>query len=276
MTAYFGFNNGALDSVNVPVGNNNRFVPDPMNRSQTTNFTSGRSRYFPVYAFSVTMAAGAQASWQLNGYGVTADMDSAHCQLEYAAFEMILDGQTGPTPADVAALQNSAAEQMGIDPARVLTSLTMPGLGKFRILFNVTRDEADPNDMPPVLAVSLFFGDNIKFAAFVDAAVARALAPSSVNTVASGNEVEGSTISATPSSTPPTPSAPSSVPPTAEPDSPDFVPTDPNTTPSATPSDLTPVGNHDPSSNSPSLSPDITIVCLTAALVAMVVLVNGC
>jgi hypothetical protein len=61
-TAWFGYNNRNTADVSVPVGSNNRFTPNPIDRGQTTLFEPGRK----VRTFSVTWGGG-NLVWSLKG-----------------------------------------------------------------------------------------------------------------------------------------------------------------------------------------------------------------
>lgn len=52
-TAYFGYQNDNAFVVTIPVGPDNKFSPNPENRSQPSVFQSGRSSSYPNAAFSV-------------------------------------------------------------------------------------------------------------------------------------------------------------------------------------------------------------------------------
>lgn len=270
-TAYFGFDNPSLDNIVVPVGANNRFSPDPPNRSQTTTFLPGRSRYFPVYAFSVTFGASSTIKWQLNGYEVTANADSALCNTDWLRFNMIIDSQTAPSASQVAATASEAATQMGIAESRIDTSVKAAGLGKFQIIYNVSSSD-DVDDVSTVLAVSSLFGDNTKFSAFVDRAIAVGLAPSATEPMPTGNEVQGEPISAPAPFTPTAPTTPTTTP-TPTP-TPSTTPVTVPVTPTATP--VTPVGP-EPTAQSPNSSAASSYdMALFALVVSLALIVFGC
>jgi len=68
--AYFGYDNPNGVTVNIPVGANNRFQPEPANRGQTTSFLPGR-QFDTVYVdFD-----GNLLSWKLDGNLATASSD---------------------------------------------------------------------------------------------------------------------------------------------------------------------------------------------------------
>jgi hypothetical protein len=269
-----------LDNIVVPVGPNNRFVPDPANRSQTTNFLPGRSRYFPIYAFSVNFAASGSAKWQLNGYEVVANAQSVECIVDWIRFQMIVDSATAPTATQVDALVTEGATQMGIDAERIDTQLNAAGLGKYQIIFNVTTGEA--GSISPVVAVTELFGDNEKFTPWIDRAIAVGLAPSLAEPMATGNELEGAaggpsapaaptapTAPAAPAA-PTAPTAPST--PSTEPSAPaePSEPSAPSTSPTApTTPTVQPTSQNNPTSAAPGES-DAVLFCLTIALTTIV------
>jgi len=75
LTAYFGYESSEQAIVQVMVGNDNRFVPNPANRGQPTLFLPG---YFEK-AFRVTLAADQFSQWVFLGIAVTISPDSNRC-----------------------------------------------------------------------------------------------------------------------------------------------------------------------------------------------------
>jgi hypothetical protein len=273
-TAYFGFNNPTLDNIVVPVGANNQFVPNPINRSQTTNFLPGRSRYFPNYAFSVTFVNSATINWRLNGYEVEASSESAQCNTEWIRFQMIVDGQLSPTESQVDTLAIEAATQMAIEPAQIETDVNAAGLGKWQIIFNVSQLE-DGSGVSPVFAVSELFGDNEKFTALIDRAIAIGLAPSNAEPLPTGLELEGTPVGGpeSPSTEEPqivapgtTPSTSPGSPPSSNPTAPDTPSGTPSSTPSSTPSDspTSPTDASTPSNSGFTLRDTVTFALVAA------------
>ncbi len=81
--AHFGYLNENNESVDIPVGDDNRFSPEPTGRGQPETFTSGRSSYYPNSAFSVRFD-GSNLVWTLEGPDgsrrtSTASSDSREC-----------------------------------------------------------------------------------------------------------------------------------------------------------------------------------------------------
>ena len=152
---------------------------------------------------------------------------------------MIVTAQTAPSTAQLLQVASSAATAMDVDVTRVLVSVVPAGLGNFPIVFNVTSAE-DPEAEPttPVLAITNLFGDNTRFAAFIDSAIASGLKPSSTEPMPSGLEIEGSIISGTTPRAPTSPAAPSS--PSSAPTTPSSSPT-PVAAPESAPSPLSPL-----------------------------------
>ena len=66
-TAYFGYSNPNSFAVTIPVGNDNKFTPNPQGRGQTTTFLPGRQ----TSTFSVIFSGG-NLVWTLNGKTSTA------------------------------------------------------------------------------------------------------------------------------------------------------------------------------------------------------------
>ena len=79
---YFGYKNDNLTSVSIPVGADNGFSPDPVNRGQPTFFQVGRTQYWPNAAFNTSFSGGTLV-WTLKGGGqsksATASADSSPC-----------------------------------------------------------------------------------------------------------------------------------------------------------------------------------------------------
>ncbi|MBX7145453.1 MAG: SBBP repeat-containing protein [Oligoflexia bacterium] len=73
-TAHFGYLNGNSLPLNVAIGANNWFTPNPVDRGQSTNFGVG----LIVDAFTVSSSGGV-ITWWLAGKAVTADAHSALC-----------------------------------------------------------------------------------------------------------------------------------------------------------------------------------------------------
>jgi PKD repeat protein len=76
--AFFGYENQNNYTVAIPVGRNNRFVPDPANRGQPTLFLPGRTPAYPNAAFSADFDD-IFLVWLLNGRTATASIFSRRC-----------------------------------------------------------------------------------------------------------------------------------------------------------------------------------------------------
>ncbi len=74
-TAVFGYNNPNTYEVNIPVGPNNRFSPDPINRGQPEYFHSGTT----TGAISLGFTSGNNIVWALDGKTATADSSGSPC-----------------------------------------------------------------------------------------------------------------------------------------------------------------------------------------------------
>jgi hypothetical protein len=73
-TAWFGYNNTSNKTLTVPVGNGNKFDPEPRDRGQPRTFARGRHQ-FVVSAFS----SGESLTWFVSGETATANLDSPPC-----------------------------------------------------------------------------------------------------------------------------------------------------------------------------------------------------
>lgn len=148
---------------------------------------------------------------------------------------MTVASQMAPSAAQAAAVAASAATAMNVDASRVATAIHSAGLGYFEIVFNVTSVD-DEDATTPVLAISNLFGDNARFATFIETAVTAGLTPTSTEPMASGLEVEGTLIPSTPPTAPTSPATPSSAPSGSTPSTTPGSTTPSGSTPSATPS----------------------------------------
>jgi hypothetical protein len=136
---------------------------------------------------------------------------------------------------------------MGTNLDQITTSVNGVGLGKYQIVFNVTGPADGEDGVSPVQGVTILFGDNVKFSAFVDRAILLGLAPSLVEPLPTGKEVEGEPTGggATPSASTPSSGQPSSQAPGSS-------------NPSSSPSSSSPSSSspNEPSSTSPNSSPE--------------------
>jgi hypothetical protein len=76
--AIFGYNNPSSTTQYIPIGDWNRFYPEPKNRDQPTEFLPGKHNSYPGDTFRV-MYYGSQLTWHLTGNSATASMDSPDC-----------------------------------------------------------------------------------------------------------------------------------------------------------------------------------------------------
>lgn len=74
-TAVFGYNNPNVYAVNIPVGSNNRFIPDPINRGQPEYFNPGRT----YGAISIGFTGGGNIVWSLDGKTATGGSGGPPC-----------------------------------------------------------------------------------------------------------------------------------------------------------------------------------------------------
>ena len=73
--AYWGYENTNSHPVSIPIGNQNRFRPDPEPRGQPTMFEAGRV----VGQFSTRFEASTPLTWDLSGNTATASASSPRC-----------------------------------------------------------------------------------------------------------------------------------------------------------------------------------------------------
>ncbi|MDW8390131.1 MAG: DUF5667 domain-containing protein [Oscillochloridaceae bacterium] len=76
--AYFTYRNVPTGPVVVPVGPDNRFSPDPIDRGQPTVFPPGQPEVYPRFTFSVEWD-GTTLVWLLNGRTAVASSASPRC-----------------------------------------------------------------------------------------------------------------------------------------------------------------------------------------------------
>lgn len=65
-TAHFGYLNENDFSVDIPIGNENKFTPNPQDRGQSVTFEPGRTSYWPNASFTVDFYGG-NLVWTLEG-----------------------------------------------------------------------------------------------------------------------------------------------------------------------------------------------------------------
>ncbi len=96
-TAYFGYESFEQSIITIPVGSDNRIIPDPPNRNQPTLFFPG---YFEK-AFRVTFSASSAVFLSFNGFAIPANSNSAACPATT---------NTAPTPAGQSPLTIQATD----------------------------------------------------------------------------------------------------------------------------------------------------------------------
>jgi hypothetical protein len=74
-TAVFGYNNPTGETKHIPVGPNNRFIPDPIGRGQPEYFNAGRA----YGVISIGFTGGSNIIWSLDGKTATAGSDGPPC-----------------------------------------------------------------------------------------------------------------------------------------------------------------------------------------------------
>jgi hypothetical protein len=70
--AYFGYDNPTPSTQFIPVGDSNKFSPEPNSRGQVDVFGSGRSTYYPLSPFQIifTTDADKEITWTLGRYAL--------------------------------------------------------------------------------------------------------------------------------------------------------------------------------------------------------------
>lgn len=128
-TAYFGYEN-PIESRNVPIGANNRFAGNPLDRGQPTEFAAGTNSR----AFSVRFDHHEAPTWHLDGSSVSASASSDRCSgaelLDVAFADRVpLFGEKALEIGDDAFVE-------GDEPTSVVAS------GAFRLGARATADDA--------------------------------------------------------------------------------------------------------------------------------------
>jgi len=127
-TAHFGYLNENDESIEIPVGGDNKFTPSPQDRGQTTIFEPGRTEFYPDSEFTVDFD-GTNLVWTLEGPDgarrtstassnpvqacpvtvepdvIFDDEDTAFC--EYEEIELTIGGRVVLSEGEIATLQLS-------------------------------------------------------------------------------------------------------------------------------------------------------------------------
>lgn len=100
-TAYFGYRNNTDETISIPVGSDNRFLPAPADRGQPTVFQPGRSPLWPNNVFAVRFD-GSELTWHLSGTEVSASASSPRCvgRIFFEKEWQDQDGNPAPVVAD--------------------------------------------------------------------------------------------------------------------------------------------------------------------------------
>jgi hypothetical protein len=85
VTAYFGYESFERDVIELVVGTNNRFLPNPADQGQPTSF------YFGLHerAFRATFPANGFLSWTFLGLSVSATVASPRCTLPSVVADIV-------------------------------------------------------------------------------------------------------------------------------------------------------------------------------------------
>ena len=101
-TAYFGYNSEYTDSVDISVGPNNKFSPNPQDRGQVTTFSPGQTDPYPQYAFS-TVFFEKKITWTIKApdgknqkVDATSDGSSPACPSNWDGSDLIVSGECVP------------------------------------------------------------------------------------------------------------------------------------------------------------------------------------
>jgi len=82
--AFFGYKNEGTETLQIPIGERNKFEPTPRDRGQPTTFYPGRSNHYPNNPFSVEFDDSTEIVWYLTSYSVEARNNSPHCDTMYS------------------------------------------------------------------------------------------------------------------------------------------------------------------------------------------------
>lgn len=209
INAYFGFLNQEIDTVEVPVGDNNRMSPPPQDRSQTEVFFNRRSRHFPLAAFYAPFSASSELTWELNGYSVTATSEDNRCRTEWITYEITIL-QDNPPPLTIIQTINGITQKLlGTSDDQVLGNIGASAPNFQRILMNVTTVEGS---ISPMAAIIALFGNTQTYDQYVLDLRSLGLVVVSIDTIETGLEKMGEEIGTTPP-TSPGPSNPVPLPP---------------------------------------------------------------
>lgn len=154
-----------LDTINITIGDDNKFIPNPIDRSQTEVFSSMRSRHFPLSAFYVPVLYGS-VTWQVNGYEVSATKDDNVCITDWAAFSITLQQPTPPSQLVLDTIKDITIDTTEIDEEQLDITVEKLAETLHKVVINITKTE---NSVSPISAMINLFGNSERFTEYTDA-----------------------------------------------------------------------------------------------------------
>ena len=115
-TAYFGYLNENDFAVDIPIGDENYFHPDPQDRGQPTTFDPGRTPYWPNAAYSTVFGEDQTLVWHLDGRTATASSGSVPCSNHVFLDKVWYDATGSPLdapPVNVDDFEITAESELG-------------------------------------------------------------------------------------------------------------------------------------------------------------------
>jgi hypothetical protein len=154
ITAFFGYKNRNSFPVEIPIGDENKFLPDPVDRGQPTKFEPGRSPLYPNASFQVVFG-GESITWSLDGVSVTASGTSNHCvptvpeQVDDDP-PQISGGDPNPPPGHL----DVCSITIAVDNLRVIDPAISSGIAWVKLKYNVEGYTADYIYSDPLILCS--------------------------------------------------------------------------------------------------------------------------
>lgn len=185
--AYFGYSKATDDLVELEVGSDNLFKPFPQDRSQPNEFTTKRSRPYPLAAFSVLFNS--NITWQLNGYEVTASKSLPHCITSSASFNIILH-MFDTIEAVEELLTNTIVDIAGVTEEQIMYTRNEETPGILELTVTI---EKVTGGKEPITAMKDIFGP--KFDILTEALAEERITYGKIEVLESGIEIYGSQTS---------------------------------------------------------------------------------
>ena len=138
ITAFFGYKNNNSYQVEIPLGNLNKFTPDPKDRGQPIKFEPGRSPSYPDASFRVVFD-GDSITWNLDGESVTASANSDYCDpimpedVGDTEDPQLSGGVPNPSPGDL----EVCSITITVDDLRVVDPAISSGIAWVKLKYNV-------------------------------------------------------------------------------------------------------------------------------------------